>query len=426
MNARKRTHEIWVGLVVLAGLAGLLALVGMASDGPGFLAPRTTISVVFRDGQGIRAGCPVRVAGLDSGNVVDVDLVEVEGTLRARVQLSLPTSLVKKLHQDVKIAIQPALTGMSHVNILAAGQSNQPLTPGQSIPGVESSFFDPIIEQIGLGPVERNHLSHVISEIRTTVDSISPRIKEALASLQKTTSNLQEMSMAVRPAVESTVQHAEELARRIAANSPKIEAAVDHVEKITGHAERILGENRQPVQQTIASARDFAATLNDVVARDRGKIERLLDGLDETRTRVDRVLYQSDQIANQVSLILARGGTEIERSISNVRDATDWANKLVQKIYSNPFVLSPLYRPKHEDIRVQVAYDTALAFTKGAQELRDTLKTMDALMNRPMSPQQQQDLAELRQNVDRLAGQLNQISGRLADSLKPMNNRILR
>ena len=53
----------------------------MASDGPGFLAPRQTINVVFRDGQGIRIGSSVRVAGLDTGNVVDVDLVEVEGTL---------------------------------------------------------------------------------------------------------------------------------------------------------------------------------------------------------------------------------------------------------------------------------------------------------------------------------------------------------
>ena len=53
----------------------------MASDGPGFLAPQKTIDVIFRDGQGIRVGSPVRVAGLDAGNVVDLDLVEVEGTL---------------------------------------------------------------------------------------------------------------------------------------------------------------------------------------------------------------------------------------------------------------------------------------------------------------------------------------------------------
>ena len=66
------------------------------------------IDVVFRDGQGIRVGSPVRVAGLDTGNVVDLDLVQVEGTLRAKVRISLPARLVKMMRQDVKVTIQPA------------------------------------------------------------------------------------------------------------------------------------------------------------------------------------------------------------------------------------------------------------------------------------------------------------------------------
>ena len=82
MSARTSVRDVTVGLVVIAALAGLLALMSLASDGPGFLAAQKTIDVVFRDGQGIRVGSPVRVAGLDAGNVVDLDLVEVEGTLR--------------------------------------------------------------------------------------------------------------------------------------------------------------------------------------------------------------------------------------------------------------------------------------------------------------------------------------------------------
>ncbi len=427
MNARRGTREVWVGLVVIAALAGMLALVGMASDGPGFLAPRRTISVVFRDGQGIRVGSPVRVAGLDAGNVVDVDLVEVEGTLRARVRVSLPASLVKKLRQDVKVTIQPSLTGMSHVNVVSTGRSSVALVPGQSIPGVESSFFDPIIEQVGLGPVERSHLSHVIAEVRETIDSISPRIKQSLGSLQETAANLREMSESVRPAVESTVSRAQELAERIAVSTPRIERTVERIENITGHAEAILSENREPLRLILASSRDLTASLSDVVAKDRGKVERLLDGFDGSRARADRVLYQADQIATQFSTLLVKSGAEVERSVTNVRDATDWANKLVQKLYTNPFVLSPFYKPKHEDIRVQVAYDTALTFTKGAQELRDSIRTMEALMARPASQQQQQQLAELQQNVHMLTGQLNEISARLADSLKgPANGRVLR
>src|SRR5437763_5576738 len=225
MSTRASIRDFSVGLLVIVALAGLIGLVSLASDGPGFLAPQRTIDVVFRDGQGIRVGSPVRVAGLDTGNVVDLDLVEVGGTLRARVRISLPVHLVKKLRQDVKISITPGLTGMSHVNVVAAGKSAVALVPGQApILGVESSFFDPIIEQVGLGPVERSHLSHTIAEVRETVDSIGPRVRQILGTLQETAGGLRESAETIRPAVEATAGNIEDLSRRVAAAAPKTDA----------------------------------------------------------------------------------------------------------------------------------------------------------------------------------------------------------
>src|SRR4051794_17333741 len=106
MAGRASIREVWVGVVVVATLAGLLGLLGLAGGGPGFLSPRRTIDVVFRDGQGVRVGSAVRIAGIDAGRVVAVDLSEFEGTLRARLRVSLPTHLAAKLRQDVRITVQ--------------------------------------------------------------------------------------------------------------------------------------------------------------------------------------------------------------------------------------------------------------------------------------------------------------------------------
>ena len=38
MSTRSTARDVWVGLFVIVAVAGLIALVGMASDGPGFLA----------------------------------------------------------------------------------------------------------------------------------------------------------------------------------------------------------------------------------------------------------------------------------------------------------------------------------------------------------------------------------------------------
>src|SRR5438874_1008025 len=100
---RASNREIRVGLVVVVGLVGLIGLLGLAGGGPGFLSSRRTIDVIFRDGQGVRVGSPVRVAGIDAGRVSGIDLAEVDGALRARLRISLPADLAAKLRQDVKI-----------------------------------------------------------------------------------------------------------------------------------------------------------------------------------------------------------------------------------------------------------------------------------------------------------------------------------
>ncbi|MBV8075482.1 MAG: MCE family protein, partial [Planctomycetaceae bacterium] len=116
MTGRASGREVLVGGVIVAALAGLLGLLGLAGGGPGFLSAQRTVDVIFRDGEGLRVGSPVRIAGLDAGRVVDIDLTEVEGTLRARVKVALPTSLASKLKQDVKITVQASLAGQSRVN----------------------------------------------------------------------------------------------------------------------------------------------------------------------------------------------------------------------------------------------------------------------------------------------------------------------
>jgi phospholipid/cholesterol/gamma-HCH transport system substrate-binding protein len=190
------------------------------------------------------------------------------------------------------------------------------------------------------------------------------------------------------------------------------------VDDLAGQTQAYLSDNRENVRQSVASVRDLTASINDIVVKDRGKVEKLLDGLELSRARADRVLYQTDQIAGQVGTMLARSGSEIERSVTNVRDATDWANKLTHKLYTNPFVLGPFYKPSHEDMRVQSVFDTATEFNKGAAELKDAVKTLEAMAARPATQVQQQEILSLQQTVRMLTGQLSETSSRLAEAMK--------
>ena len=418
MSGRTTLRELWVGLVIVAALGGLIVLLGYASSGPGFLARTRTIDVVFRDGQGLRAGCPVRIAGIDAGRVVDIDLAEVDGSLGAKVQIALPSDLAKKLKQDVKITIQESLTGQSRVNIVSSGKSGVALVAGQTVRGVETNMFDPILEQIGMGPVERSHLSHTIAKVRETADAIGPRIEQIVESLQQVSTGVREVSETVRPTIVKTIDSIDELTKRVNAATPKVEAALAKVETLTTGASAIVNENRANIQSMITSVRELTATANDIALKDRVKVERLLDCVDGTRARTDRLLYQADVIAGQGVQIVTKNKADIERTLTNVRDATGWADKLVQKIFANPFVLSPLYKPTPEDVRVQGVYDSAQEFTQAAQELHDLVKTLDAMSARAQTPEQQQQVVQLRQAVNTVIQRLGQTSTALAEGLK--------
>ncbi len=414
--SRASMREVRVGLVVLAGLIGLIGLVGLASGGPGFLTSRRTIDVVFRDGQGIRVGCPVRVAGIDAGRVTSVDLAPVDGILRARVRLAIPAEIADRLRQDVKITIEAGLTGQSTVNIVSSGLSSVALVPGQLVQGVESSFFDPILEQLGLGPVERSHLSHTIAEVRQTVDTVGPRLRQILTSLQETATGVRETMAAVQPRVESTVAEVEGLVKRI--DDAKFADGLDRLHNVMAQLDAAVAETRPTLAATLSSLQRLAAEVDDLTRTNRPQVESLLTGLNQTRARADAVLADVGVIADNGAQIATQNRADIERILGNVRDATNYGLKLVQKLYGNPFYLSPFYKPKPEDIRAQDMYDAANTFLMGAKEFSDALKTLQAMQGKAQSKQEREAYVRLFQRAWELTPVLNQAQRQLSEGLR--------
>ena len=423
MSGRASGREIRVGLVIVLALAALIGLLAMAGGGPGFLTNRRQIDVDFKNGQGIRPGSQVRIAGVESGRVMAVTLAEVEGSLRARVRLAVPADLAIRLKSDARIAIESSLTGQTRVNILSTGQSTTLLEPGRVLLGVETSMFDPILEQVGLGPVERSNISHMIGEVRETIDSTTPKVRQIVGTVQDTVSGLKQTTEAVRPVIESAIVHVDDATKRVAAASPKAEATLTQVASLTARIDALLAENRPNITETIGSIHDLSATLKMVAERDQSKVSALIDHIKGTMNRTDLALYNAKQITDFAIAMLTRNKVDIDRTVSNVKDASDWGSKLVQKIYANPFVLSPLYKPTPEDIRVQSVYDSAQVFANGAMKLDDAVKTLELLQSKPNSPQQRDELELVRRQVNEVTARLGQMSQQLSDAMKPRTRR---
>ncbi|HEU5116346.1 MAG TPA: MlaD family protein [Isosphaeraceae bacterium] len=414
--SRTSMREVRAGLVVLVGLVALGGLLSLAAGGPGFLTSRRVIDIVFKDGQGIRPGCPVRVAGIDAGRVTSVELSEYEGVLHAHVRILMPEEIAERLRQDVQITVESGLTGQSMINVVSSGRSKVALVRGQVVRGVESSFFDPILEQVGLGPVERTHLSHTIAEVRETVDAAGPRLRTMLAALQEASTEMKDTMASVRPRIESTMAEVETLARGV--DDAKIQDAIERVHRLIAQLDATLAETRPVALATLQNVEGLTGNVDNLLKANRGQIDALMAGMNATRTRLDAVLANTEVLTGQGAQILTKNRADVDRIVANVKDTTGYGLKLVQKIYGNPFYLSPFYKPKPEDIRAEEMYDAANTFLLGAKEFADALKTLQAMQGHATTKLERDAYNDLFKRAWELTGMLGRTQSQLAERLQ--------
>ena len=413
---RGMLRELRVGLILLLALLGLVGLLVLASVGPGFLGPRRTLEVVFKDGQGIRAGCPVRVAGIDAGRVLGVELFETDEGLRVKIRLSMPVDVADRLRQDVRIAIIPGLTGQSTVNVIGSGKSQVALVPGQVIQGIETSMFDPLLEQIGMGPGERKNLQQTITEVRDTVTQVAPRLRATLGSLADTSNDVRTLLATIRPRIEATAEEIEMLMRGI--DDTKIATILERVASLTTQVDTFLAHTEPVLTGTLKSVQSLATEFQDLAHDNRPQFDSLVTRLNTSSAKLDTVLANSQVLTDQAASMLTQNRTDVERTLANVRDASGTGLKLVQKLYGNPFYLSPFYKPQPQDIKAQEMYDSANSFLLGSKEFHDALKTLQSMQGKAMTKREQEAYNRLFTRAWEMSGQLNTMQRQFAEQIR--------
>ena len=90
----------------------------------------------------------------------------------------------------------------------------------------------------------------------------------------------------------------------------------------------------------------------------------------------------------------------------------------MQKLYGNPFYLSPFYKPTPEDLRAQGVHDMAQSFMLGAKELSDAVKTLQSMQGGPMTEVEKQAYDQLYRRAAVIAQKLDETSQGLAEGLR--------
>src|SRR5215471_2678264 len=148
--------ELRVGLFVLVSL--LVIAVGIFYvTGSGFWGPKYRLKSYFPETAGISNGAPVRVDGVDVGNVVSVRMAQQVGSKPVEKSHNIEVMLrIEKRYQPYILTdstatlVTEGLLGNRYVSI-SRGFTGSPLKDGQEVPGTaEKSLADVMASMQGL------------------------------------------------------------------------------------------------------------------------------------------------------------------------------------------------------------------------------------------------------------------------------------
>ena len=144
--------ELRVGLFVLVGLL-ILAVAIFYVTGAGPLRPKYRIKTYLPEVSGLSTGAPVRLDGVDIGNVEAIKLVpRVPGQKPDRMRnievvMRIDRSYQKDILTDSTASlVTEGLLGNRYVNI-QRGYTGVPLTEGQAVAGAEEKAIKEVVER---------------------------------------------------------------------------------------------------------------------------------------------------------------------------------------------------------------------------------------------------------------------------------------
>ena len=113
--------QLRVGLTVLFGSITLAVLTFLMSGTTGLFTPKITLKSYFDDAQGIRNGAPVRLQGVDVGNVTAIRVVPNNTATPVEVVMKVTTKYSFNIRKDSVTSMATAgVLGETYINIDSA------------------------------------------------------------------------------------------------------------------------------------------------------------------------------------------------------------------------------------------------------------------------------------------------------------------
>jgi phospholipid/cholesterol/gamma-HCH transport system substrate-binding protein len=228
---RRRRREVWVGLFVVAGLAGILLVLTTMTDAALFRG-RYIVSTIVPDAGGIRKGDPVQMRGVNIGRILGFRITtdEVEVRLEIEGEYPVPKDSVVELKSS-------GLLGGLVADVIP-GPSSEMARWGDVLEGRSGvGLFDKMDTLAGEADEVAARVKALLSdEMVTDVQGTVSQARELLQGLSGTVSEQRGELKALTTSLRRSAEGLENVT-----TSDDLKRTLEQVEALTARADEVLG-----------------------------------------------------------------------------------------------------------------------------------------------------------------------------------------
>jgi phospholipid/cholesterol/gamma-HCH transport system substrate-binding protein len=229
--SRGRDRELWVGALVIVGVAAIFTALFTLTDAAMFRG-RYIVSTIVSDAGGVRKGDPVQMRGVNIGRVMRFHIVPQGVSINLEIEGEYP------IPKDSTVEIRSSgLLGGMIANVVP-GKATEYLRRGDQIPGVISTgAFAQVDALAGSASKAVDRMQALLSD--QTIDNVHKMSGEARTLLQSLQATLAEDRQNLQVMVKSLRKSAEGL--EPVTTGPELKQAITRINALTEKLDVIVG-----------------------------------------------------------------------------------------------------------------------------------------------------------------------------------------